>query len=1079
MSSSPGTESIKTLLASATALLAPPAPLPSAPPALLERLRASSAVLPAWRTRPGWTEDDELEQIGDDDEASAGRKERRDALVQLVGRRCLDILLAMQAQLAKEFWPAEFKDGMGDKDFLLGTADLRTMRLMLSHAVASLLLPLTLAYVIGLPQRAALDPRLPAAVNDLLSLLETPAPPAGGSHARVAHSTAITLALAHSQLAPLVLAAVTLGWTPTVPPPTHAALRSRFVSALASFAPSQAMSALSAALQTIQAGKRKPPRGWARVWPAYVEGAIGTLLSGQVQRPGGVRAVMENVFGEAGNMAGPEAVEGSKLDQIAGLLSRVPKSVPAEVYIPKLLTTLFDLIAPESASHPMVYTHAASYVVHHLWQTSPLAVEWLRARLHAPWLPQNPLPGVVVSAEQVEAVARSMAQLVLHAPPSPDFTDFVVGPILPPLFALHSKLNPAVGAGSIQKAAAPAPGLAADVRLLLSSWGKVVPQDKGVAGVWSIIVGGRGWPPLDDGEELSWSVKGGRGEIVFGYPDAPQASVSTSMDVDGDGDALQSFELSPDPSALVGLLKSFDRPDVASDIFLKVLDEWRVRANADDQDPLKSLLLLRITLAMMDSLGEKLLADPDHVLAFVEGVLGDEVNALQEKAAEKKPLIQEVDADEPLPELTAEGVEKMGMVETAISLLLASLEANEKLNFTTAPILHPISNHLEALAGSQLSRVRQLAREAQLVLLVRRSTTLTAQDGTVSPTVATYRRALTLVSDPILPVRAHGLVLLRDLVLSKDYDTALTPSILDVYMQAIQDKDSYIYLNAVKGVAAMAETLGKDIFKTLVRLYREGGDGVSGDALDKALRIGEALGLVIRRAGKAFVANAGIVVPVLLSTFANAKLPVILRTSALSLLSTCAEVDHLALLPWADELASAAVDLVQIESVASSPFRPETAAQPEPTRKVVLIDDEEPEEEAPKETGPRIVDDEPTAQDSKHPALRRAAVVFLGLLVASLIEAAGEGDAAAAAPGEFQLRLPNSGSSITPARAAPRPSPPSLAEPVLERAGTVLRYVAHTDDDEVVRGQASEVVALVERLRVVRLTDRISSSTLL
>ncbi|KAL1405390.1 hypothetical protein Q8F55_009021 [Vanrija albida] len=1066
--------SIKTLLASATALLAPPAPLPSAPPALLERLRASSAVLSSWRTRPGWTEDDELDQIGDDDEASRARKERRDALVQLVGRRCLDLLLALQAQLGKEFWPAEFKDGLGDKDFLLGTADLRVVRLMLSHAVASLLLPLTLAYVVGLPRRAPLDPRLPAAAGDLLSLLESPAPPADGSGARVTHSTAITLALAHSHLPPLVLAAVTLGWTPTAPPPTHAALRAKLVSALAGFAPSQAMAALSGALQTIQEGKRKPPRGWTRVWPAYVEGAIGTLLSGQMQRPGGVRAVMENVFGEAGNMAGPEAVEGSKLDRIAGLLSRVPKSTPPEVYIPKLLTTLFDLIAPESAQHPIVYTHAASYVVHHLWQTSPLAVEWLRSRLHAPWLPQNPQPGVVVPSAQVDAAARSMAQLVLHAPPSPDFTDFVVSPILPPLFALHAKLSPAVGAGSIQKAAATAPGLVGDVRLLLSSWGKVVPKDKGVAGVWSIVVGGRGWPPSDDGEELYWNVKGRSAEIVFGHPEAPQPSVSTSMDVDGDDtDALDSFDLSPDPPTLVSLLKSFDRPDVSSDVFLKVLDEWRVRANADDQDPLKSLLFLRITLAMMETLGEKLLANPDHVLTFVEGVLGDEVHTLEAKMTESKPLIQEVDADEPLPELTAEGVEKMGMVETAISLLLASLEANDKLNFTTAPILHPISNHLEALAGSQLSGVRQLAREAQLVLLVRRSATLTAQDGSVSPAVATYRRALTLVSDPILPVRAHGLVLLRDLVLGKDYDKALTPSILDVYMQAIQDKDSYIYLNAVKGVAAMAETLGKEIFKTLVRLYREAGDGVSGDALDKALRIGEALGLVIRRAGKAFVANAGIVVPVLLSTFANAKLPTILRTSALSLLSTCAEVDHLALLPWADELASAAVDLVQIESVASSPFGPEPAAQPQPTRKVVLIDDDEPEEEAPKETGPRIVDDEPTAQDSKHPALRRAAVVFLGLLVASLIEAAGEGGEEAGS-GEFQFRMPNAPVAIAPAR---QPAP-TLAEPVLERAGTVLRYVAHTDDDEVVRGQASEVVALVDRLRVVRLGDRLSNTLL-
>lgn len=109
------------------------------------------------------------------------------------------------------------------------------------------------------------------------------------------------------------------------------------------------------------------------------------------------------------------------------------------------------------------------------------------------------------------------------------------------------------------------------------------------------------------------------------------------------------------------------------------------------------------------------------------------------------------------------------------------------------------------------------------------------------------------MQDPILPVRAHGLVLLRDLVLSKEYEPALTPGIMEVYMGSIQDKDSYIYLNAVKGLAAMADALGKDIFRTLVRMYRTG--NVELDNLDKRLRIGEALGMVIRSAGKAFVAN--------------------------------------------------------------------------------------------------------------------------------------------------------------------------------------------------------------------------------
>jgi len=408
------------------------------------------------------------------------------------------------------------------------------------------------------------------------------------------------------------------------------------------------------------------------------------------------------------------------------------------------------------------------------------------------------------------------------------------------------------------------------------------------------------------------------------------------------------------------------------------------------------------------------------------------------------------------------------------------------MNHASIAILHPISDHLEALSHSPSSAIRNLAREASLVLLIRRSASLTSEDGQVSPAVATYRRAIKLVSDELLPVRAHGLVLLRDLVLSKDYDPALTPSIRDVYMKSILDKDSYIYLNAVKGLAAMVDALGKDIFRTLVREYRSNSTDHSGDHLDRVLRIGEALGMVIRRAGKSFSAYGGyrcsdytnpaadIIVPTLLSTFPDQSLPTILRTSALSLLSTAAEMDHLALLPWSNDLTSAAIDLVQVETV-TSPQHVKAESEPEalkPKPKVVLIDDEEPEEEAPVESKPRIVDEEPTKQDSKHPALRRAAVVLLGLLMASIIEASTE-TTQNKQQQEFQMRLPGS--------APPPKQTPSfgLNPATLDRAANILRYVALTDVDEVVRGQASEVVALVERLKTVRATQEIGARKLL
>jgi hypothetical protein len=126
-----------------------------------------------------------------------------------------------------------------------------------------------------------------------------------------------------------------------------------------------------------------------------------------------------------------------------------------------------------------------------------------------------------------------------------------------------------------------------------------------------------------------------------------------------------------------------------------------------------------------------------------------------------------------------------------------------------------------------------------------------------------YQRALKLLQDPILPVRAHGLLLLRQLVAphsnqeskkSQTVDPALVPAILSIFLQSIQDDDSYIFLNAVQGLAGMVDTFGKDVLKGLVKEYVRGLEGLGGTNLtqqdvDTRIRIGEALSLVIRRCG--------------------------------------------------------------------------------------------------------------------------------------------------------------------------------------------------------------------------------------
>ena len=132
---------------------------------------------------------------------------------------------------------------------------------------------------------------------------------------------------------------------------------------------------------------------------------------------------------------------------------------------------------------------------------------------------------------------------------------------------------------------------------------------------------------------------------------------------------------------------------------------------------------------------------------------------------------------------------------------------------------------------------------------------------------AVYQKALTLLQDPLLPVRAHGLLLLRQLASStlpsqRDptkftpaLDPALVPGVLSIFLQSIQDEDSYIFLNAVQGLAAMVEGFGKEVLRGLVADYVRGLDGVGAGALnqeevDVRVRIGEALGQVVRRCGE-------------------------------------------------------------------------------------------------------------------------------------------------------------------------------------------------------------------------------------
>lgn len=200
---------------------------------------------------------------------------------------------------------------------------------------------------------------------------------------------------------------------------------------------------------------------------------------------------------------------------------------------------------------------------------------------------------------------------------------------------------------------------------------------------------------------------------------------------------------------------------------------------------------------------------------------------------------------------------------------------------TNTPLLGVIYTQLETLQASTTSAlIPPLAREARMVLSLRRASSAfaasssaasTSADGTPDPLAAsreTYRSALKLLQDPLLPVRAQGLHLLRSLVLDKEHallstDPALLPAVLDIFVAALEEEDSFLYLNAVQGLSSLVDVFGKQVIGRLMEVYTgtrrgdkggptEVGEGERGmRELDKRLRVGETLSQVIQRAGEA------------------------------------------------------------------------------------------------------------------------------------------------------------------------------------------------------------------------------------
>ncbi|KAJ3339612.1 transmembrane and coiled-coil domains-containing protein 7, partial [Kappamyces sp. JEL0680] len=130
---------------------------------------------------------------------------------------------------------------------------------------------------------------------------------------------------------------------------------------------------------------------------------------------------------------------------------------------------------------------------------------------------------------------------------------------------------------------------------------------------------------------------------------------------------------------------------------------------------------------------------------------------------------------------------------------------------------------------------------------------LRLMDGCLEPGAASsksleqFRSAIKELGDELLPIRAHGMSVLRGLVLAKDpVASEHLDALITIFLDFLHDEDSFIYLNAIKGCSALAEMYPRETIGKMTARYRN-----PDFYLEDRLRVGESLLQIIQRLGEA------------------------------------------------------------------------------------------------------------------------------------------------------------------------------------------------------------------------------------
>ncbi|PKI85735.1 hypothetical protein MVES1_000271 [Malassezia vespertilionis] len=874
--------------------------------------------------------------------------------------------------------------------------------------------------------------------------------------------------------------------------------------------------------------------------PPFVRTQSGRLLSMQLLRPEGVRSLLIGMLGANENDMlsgdiGDEVDEGDtsfmRLDGVTRLLTVPPKSMLVRAYyleiIPHVLSVLDPVVPPGVTPVHGMHRRAAAFTLMRMVERDADAVA---QALHAPLFDVLGKDATQADEARVDRALRLLGAAVLLAPPSPDLLDFLVSPLVVRLLSLDTFLRRADANRVVPESERRHTTQLHEVDNVLHTWIRLAPTHSTADALIHAVAAS-----LAPTHPFQWQLGAHGAVLVEGtagvehldlqrllqYSSLSLDQLSKQLNADDTPTLpthlVQSLDFCIDPARISTLLHEGKRMDIGSAVLLAALEQYG-RTQTQSMSHLtvgdtsvaelerRSVYYLQMVGQLFDVFGPKLLeGDIDRVLHFIDfacSTCAKRSSSEQRNALDTLMHIQD-EASMEVPEHDNE------LLTTALNLFLSLLEGHPELTLATVPMLQVLLHKIEPMRDAASEELRALSQEVVLLLSARHQAQTTINAPSRPKYMDVYHEALQYLQDPILPVRAYGLTLLAQLV-SKDtahhgqvygtaLDPALLPAIFDLLVHAVQDDESFLYLNAVKGLAQMTAHWREAVLQPLVAIYVGGdksnsqlaralhyGQQLTQRETDKRLRIGEALLQVLQFCGEAIapmctfpsfsprLTSVPIFVQPLLTAVRNPMFSASLRSSFISILGTCIEILPLAMATSgaSREIVALCKDLVALEMV-HRPVQPLKKSKVcahvsgmdthgDTVMRQVDSDDSDDERLAQMEREQRAGID----TDPKLPQLRRSALLLLAVMLRATrhqLDAFMEAQRSCSMQGASlsQLRLP--GGSMLPDTGGGIPKQVAPPTPLVSMAAahgliTVVLHAAQEDVDEVVRQQAQDCV---------------------